>query len=79
MLRQVGIAVLAGEGVPAPIEQLVIAEDAFAEAAPALAIGLRAILDLMRPEFPQIQSARIAPKPSKHGETRFVPFRDGSM
>lgn len=62
VLRRVGDVLLAGERVDAVVQELLVAEDAFAQADAEVAALLRAVLADAAPALPPPRSARLAPE-----------------
>ena len=62
IFRRVGSVLLEGARVDAPIERMIIAEDAFQQADPAVAAVLKAALERAAPALPASSSQTIAPQ-----------------
>jgi amidase len=62
VLRKVGSILLGGAAVPAPLERLLVAEDAFAEADASVAALLKEALAGMTRALPRRQPMRVAPE-----------------
>lgn len=62
LLRNTGAVLLDDRRVHSEITRLLVLEDAFAEADPAVADALRSLLELMADDLPVIEHARIAPE-----------------
>ena len=61
VFRNVGKVLLGGEAVAAPIQRMIVLEDAFEEADESIAGLLRSALEFMADDLPPMMQARIAP------------------
>jgi amidase len=61
VFRNVGAVLLDMPGVPSQIERVIVLEDAFAQAEPAVADMLRTLLEFMSDDLPPMAHGKIAP------------------